>query len=281
MELLLVVPLRVPGRIVGTPARKRRVHNHQVLARRGHLHAKLGARFALARHRRARVKGDQRLHFPVPRQQIERTQRYSPLLGLAVLRDYRPRTVVPLRRMRRREHRRRQMHRGGQHVARRQRLLHHVRVQTLGVAAREQVKPVQPPVRRVDQRPRPAGVVRNAKVLDSPRIPPAPVVRHRQMRQKRRRLRPRVEGREELAVRDEPLEHRSRKIVGLRYPQRDQLVRRCSHHPERPGRHVRRIHAAQQVARDVEDRPVVDVENLAPLAQHAGPKQQAVVGYLF
>ena len=179
--------------------------------------------------------------------------------------------------MRRRQHRRRQVHGRGQHVARGQRVLHHVRVQPFRFAAREPVELVQPPVRRVDQRARAAGVVRYAELLHALRISPAPIVRYREVRQKRRRLRPRVERRQELAVRDQPLEHCPRKVVRLRHSKRHQPVRRTSHHLQRLGRQRRRIDGKQQVAGDLEYRPVVNAEYLPPLLQHARLRKNAAV----
>ena len=107
------------------------------------------------------------------------------------------------------------MHSRGQHIARCQRVFHHVRVQRLGFAARKKVKPVQSPVGRVDQRAGAAGVVGDAEVFDTVRVVPAAVVRYGQVGQERSRLRPRVEGSQKLAVGDEPLEYGPGEIVGL------------------------------------------------------------------
>ena len=119
-------------------------------------------RFARTGDGGAGVQRDERLDLAVASEQIERTERYAPVVGLPVLRDDRPGTVVPLRGVGRRKHGRREMHRRGKHVARGERILHHVRVTLLGVAACEPVKPIQAPVRGMDERTGSAGVVGNA-----------------------------------------------------------------------------------------------------------------------
>ena len=118
------------------------------------------------------------------------------------------------------------------------------------------------------------------EALDSLRVLPASVVRYARCARSAAGLGPRVEGGEELAGGDESLGTLFRQDRGTVRLQRDEPVGRSSHHLERVGRHARRVDAAEQVACDVEDRPVVDAENLAPLGQHVGPKQDAVVGYL-
>ena len=217
--------------------RERRIHYHQALTQRSHLHLDgLAPPSSPKGHLRVQRKDD----LPFRRTEVEQIQRpqiddRAAILvslddGVAVISALRPakpvdhshapkriedvpRAVVLLARRYERQQRRRQMHRGRHDVAGSQRALHHVRVHRVRIPPVTAVQIPRPLVRRKNQPPGPARVVRNVIALQSLRIAPIQILRHGQMRRQDSALRPRVVRSQRLPIRDQPLKHDARNVI--------------------------------------------------------------------
>ena len=112
------------------------------------------------------------------------------------------------------KHRARQMGCGGHDVQPSQNVLHQGSMQVLVIAAGPAVAAIHRPLRGREQGSSSAGEVREPQAFDSGPVRPVHVQPlDRQFRKQTGRCRQRVEGREELTVRDEGLEHPPREVV--------------------------------------------------------------------
>ena len=200
---------------------------------------------------------------------IEEIQRADmrPAAVDAVRHGVNPRFAVDERRVGAGEHRAGQMGRRGHDVQSDQDALHHRLVQELVVAARPAAASVDGPLGGGEQGPRAASEVRDPQILNRASVRPVdaePV--DRQFREEARGRRQRVERGEELAIRDQGLEHPPRQVVIGRRPELRQLGYRRRDWLHDPPHDLDR-HVRHDVPSDPEDRIVIHSENFVPSPQ--------------
>ena len=166
------------------------------------------------------------------------------------------------------EHRRRQVNGDVQHIQTDQPLLHHRCVDGARIAAVQLVEEREALIGGAQQRAGAAREIADPQRGERLRFAPLHAARcaiswDRETGEQGRRSRPRVVGREKLAVGDQSLKDDAGQIVRAGHPAVDQTLSRL---PERPQhlRYRRPWNECQDLAGRSEDRPVVDIKDALP-----------------
>ena len=259
------------GLVVGR-ARERRVHDDQIDRLVRHLHVR-HLRVALGAARPALPGGEQRLHLPGAGQ-VERADCGPAVAILPAAGPVGHRVDAGVAEnhvgMDARQLGRAEMGGRRHDVGRDDGALHHRAVDRRVVAAGPAEAPQYGAVGGGEERARSAGQIGDAEVGIGVEVAPVETQPgDRQLGQKRGAGRQRVERREELPIDDHVLEHPAGQVVPRGHAYARKALRRLAEREEdAPGRVG--AHIGQQVGRDLEDRPVVDVpQDQVPSVENA------------